>query len=275
MDIKCIALDLDRTTLNAKGRLSAGNRAALEYAISKGVHIVIASGRGFASLPEDVAAVPGIEYAITSNGAAVYHLPTARRIHAFSLSPSAVRSILNLTEAEPVLLEAFVDGIAYADAAYIENPVAYGASEQAVAYIQSTRHPVSDIRAFLLSHIDNLECIDLLVAEESIKTRLWGILDQAIPDIYITSSVPHLIEISDRQSGKHAGIRYVTQLLGLTPAQTAAFGDADNDTDLLSFVGCGIAVENATPACKAAANAITKDFDADGVAWGIYHILNL
>ena len=32
MDIRCIALDLDRTTLNREGRLSPGNREALEYA---------------------------------------------------------------------------------------------------------------------------------------------------------------------------------------------------------------------------------------------------
>ena len=68
MDIKCIALDLDRTTLNAQGRLSDGNREALEYAISRGIHIVIASGRPLGSLPEDVLSVGGIEYAITSPG---------------------------------------------------------------------------------------------------------------------------------------------------------------------------------------------------------------
>ena len=37
MDIKCIALDLDRTTLNAQGKLSEGNRQALSHAIEKGV----------------------------------------------------------------------------------------------------------------------------------------------------------------------------------------------------------------------------------------------
>ena len=76
MDIQCIALDLDRTTLNEHARLSEGNRQALEHAISKGVHVVIASGRGFASLPKDVISIPGIEYAITSNGASVYHIPS-------------------------------------------------------------------------------------------------------------------------------------------------------------------------------------------------------
>ena len=87
MPIQCIALDLDRTTLDGEGRLSPGNRRALEYAIAKGVHIVIASGRSFASLPRDVTAVPGIEYAITSNGAAVYHVPTGTRLHSYAMTP--------------------------------------------------------------------------------------------------------------------------------------------------------------------------------------------
>ena len=51
MNIQCIALDLDRTTLNSQGRLSAGNRQAIEAAIAQGIHVVIASGRALASLP--------------------------------------------------------------------------------------------------------------------------------------------------------------------------------------------------------------------------------
>ena len=96
MPIQCIALDLDRTTLDGEGRLSPGNRRALEYAIAKGVHIVIASGRSFASLPRDVIAVPGIEYAITSNGADVYHVPTGTRLHRYAMTPKTDRSIMQL-----------------------------------------------------------------------------------------------------------------------------------------------------------------------------------
>ena len=100
MDIKCIALDLDSTTLNLESRLSSENRKALEYAISKGVQIVVASGRAFATLPEDILTVPGIEYAITSNGAAVYHLPTGKRLHSYNLTPQSVEKIV-LHETSP------------------------------------------------------------------------------------------------------------------------------------------------------------------------------
>ena len=113
MSIQCIALDLDQTTLDANGQLAPETRAALEHAISRGIHIVIASGRAFGSLPADVLAVPGIEYAITSNGAAVYHIPSGKCLHNYTLTPTSVRQILLATENEPVVYEAFVKGVAY------------------------------------------------------------------------------------------------------------------------------------------------------------------
>ena len=93
MKIRCIALDLDQTTLDGDGRLSPANRAALEHAISQDIHIVIASGRPYAALPEDVLSVHGIEYAITSNGAAVYHLPTGHCLHRCTLTPVSVEAV--------------------------------------------------------------------------------------------------------------------------------------------------------------------------------------
>ena len=54
MSVKCIALDMDRTTLNAQGMLSEENKKAIRLAIEKGIHVVIASGRVFSSLPGEV-----------------------------------------------------------------------------------------------------------------------------------------------------------------------------------------------------------------------------
>ena len=273
MEIKCIALDLDRTTLNAQGHLSAGNRQALEYAIRRGVHIVIASGRSFHALPQDVVSIPGIEYAITSNGAAVYHVPTGRRLHGYLLPPESARAIVEIAARECATCEAFVKGVPHADAAYVANPLSYGVTLQGVDYIQRTRVPEPDMPSFINTHIHELDCIDLVVKDEETKLRLWSLLSETVPNIYITSSVPQLLEISHRDAGKHSGVRFVTELLGLTPVETAAFGDADNDVDMLKFVGCGIAVANATPNCLAAADRITAHHDEDGVAKAIYDLL--
>ena len=93
--------------------------------------------------------------------------------------------------------------------------------------------------------------------------------------MYITSSVRQLLEISHRNAGKHSGLRFVLERLGLPQEAAAAFGDADNDADLLAYAGCGIAMANASPACLAAADAVTRSNDDDGVAWGIREILHL
>lgn len=275
MNIQCIALDLDRTTLDSAGRLSAGNRQALEEVLAQGVHVVIASGRAFATLPEDILSVPGIEYAITSNGAAIYHVPSGRCLHRYLLTPQSVERILELTRDESISYEGFVEGCAYAAADYVRDPVRFGATPAAVSYVQRTRHLEEDIVGFLRAHIGELDSVDLVVRTEADKLRLWQLLKREVADIYLTSSVQQLLEISHRDAGKHTGFRFVLDRLGLPREAAAAFGDADNDADLLAYAGCGIAMANATPACLSAADFVTCSNDEDGVAWGIREILHL
>ena len=117
-DIKLVALDLDRTTLNSESHLSEVNRQALIDTISNGVHVCIASGRAFDTLPEDVISVPGIEYAITSNGAAIYRIAGKECLKSYVLTPESVKTILKLTENDIVTYEAFIKGQAFASTEY-------------------------------------------------------------------------------------------------------------------------------------------------------------
>ncbi|MCM1038846.1 MAG: Cof-type HAD-IIB family hydrolase [Ruminococcus sp.] len=275
MNIRCIALDLDRTTLNAQGRLSAANRNALETAIAAGIHVVIASGRAFDTLPKEVLAVEGIEYAITCNGAAMYHVPSGKCLKKYQLSKEAVETVMRVSAGENVMYEAFIDGIAYAGRAYIEDPMRFGASPQAVRYVRETRHMQDDIVAFIHEHKEHLDSMDIIVNGEDKKRELWERIAQAAEEVYITSSIAPLIEISHHDAGKGSGLAFIIDLLGIKREETAAFGDADNDMDMLRFAGCGIAVANASDNCKAAADYITKRFDEDGVAYGMREILQI
>ena len=273
MNIQCIALDLDRTTLNSQGRLSAGNRQAIEAAIAQGIHVVIASGRALASLPEDVLSIPGIEYAITSNGAAVCHLPTGQCLRRLTLPPQSARDILRLTVGEAVAYEAFVEGEAYAGEDYVRDPVRYGATPQGALYVQRTRHPVPDILDFIQRHIEQLDSLDVVVRDGTTKARLMEQLDREVTALYMTSSVPRLIELSHPDGGKDGAVRFLGKTLGSSLPEIAAFGDGDNDADMLRIVGLGVAVAGASPDCLAAADFIAASNDEDGVAQGIYHIL--
>ena len=273
MKIRCVALDLDRTTLNREGKLGAANRKAIEELIEKGVCVVIASGRSFHTLPADVTGISGISYAVTSNGAAVYRMPDQRCLKRYTVSSPSVTAILDTLQGEDVAYEAFLDGCAYAQSDFIEDPMRYGTSVKGVEYIRSTRRPVEDITGFIKEHAGQLESMDIVVPDAGQKERLWKQIAAAAPDVYITSSVQQLIEISDRQAGKHSGLKFVTDLLDIAPESVAAFGDGDNDVDMMKFAGYGVAVANASRQCKAAARYVTKSHDEDGVAYGLRKIL--
>ena len=273
MNIKCIALDLDRTTLNAQGKLSKANEEAIRKAVAKGIYVGIASGRAFDTLPQDVVSIPGIEYAITSNGAAVYRIQDKQCLRSYVLTEQSVKKILELTKDFPVTYEGFIRGTAYAAKEYIEDPVKFGATEHAVAYVQSTRHLQDDIVSFLKQHDDELDSMDIVVKDEAQKQKVIEVLKAEVEDIYITSSISQLVEISYKDAGKRSGVKFITEYLGLNPKQVAAFGDADNDIDMLEYAGCGIAMENASNGLLAVADAVTLHHDRDGVAYALKNIL--
>ena len=275
VDITCIALDLDRTTLNGHGRLSVRTRQVLETAIQKGIQIIVASGRSLSSLPEDICSIEGIRYVITSNGAAVYDLHTKKCLNQYKMTVDSVEKILEYTKEMEVAYEAFIDGQAYAQKEYVEDPVRFGARPGAISYIQKTRKPVDDIQAFLEENKEYIESIDVVVKNESLKQQLWGKFEADIPDVYVTSSVQQLLEISYWKSGKHSGAEFLLKYLGLQREKLLAFGDGDNDVELLRYAGIGIAVENASSACKKAADAVTLSNDEDGVAYAIENILGI
>ncbi len=275
MNVKCVALDLDRTTLNGEGRLSEGNRQALLQTMEKGIHVIVASGRAFDTLPKAILELPGLEYAVTSNGAAMYHVPTGKCLHSYRMRAEDVQAIMDATVAQPVTYEAFIHGVAYAGREYIENPVAYGATPQAVEYVRTTRHLVEDIQGFIDRHKEELDCMDIIVGEEAIKQEIWKRIEECTKEIYMTTSVQQLIEISHRSAGKHSGIKYFMERLDLKAEEIAAFGDADNDVDMLAFAGCGIAMENASVKCKEVADYVTKHHTEDGVAYGLREILGV
>lgn len=265
-DIKLIALDLDETTLNEHGRLTERTRNAILAAIKKGIHIVIASGRAYTALPREVLDIVGIEYAITSNGAAMYRVSDNRCMLAYKLNAGSVKRALEVKKHYNVTFETFIDGFAYANSAYIQDPTAFGAPEKAKKYLVSTRKPVDDIEGFMLEHSSELDSIDIVVPSLDVRDKITTELREADSEVYVTSSVRYLVEIANKKAGKGEGLKYIADLLGIELANCAAFGNADNDIDMLVESGVGIAVENATQNCLAKADITAPPHTKDGVA---------
>lgn len=270
MHYRMLALDLDETTLDENGLLSPRTRKALGDAIDAGVILVVASGRSLTSLPAEIQAFQGIRYAIVSNGAAVFDMKTHACLRHLHIPATAIKAVFRLLESEPhAIPEVCIDGQMYAERAYVENPLSFRDAPHIIAYIQKTRKPADDMKAFCLAHCDEIESMDLVCPDTSEKPRLAQKVLRLVSDVYITSSVPHMVELANKDAGKGSGLRFLAQQEGLPVSQVMALGNADNDADMLLFAGLGVAVENATPACKAAADVLTAAHYEDGAAKAI------
>lgn len=275
MDIQLIALDLDRTTLNSQGKLSKANYNALSQAIKNGVHVCIASGRAFDTLPSDVLSVPGIEYAITSNGAAVYNIKTKERIKSYLLTENAIDIIMNICKKYPVTYEAFINGVAYTGKEYIDNPDKFGATQHSIDYVLSTRTLKDDIVGFIYENKNRLDCIDIIVNNDELKNTIINEIKTATNEVYITSSIKQLIEISYKDAGKKSGLEFLSNYLNISRENIAAFGDADNDFDMIKYAGVGIAMENASSHLLEVADYTTLHHDNNGVAYAFKNIIKV
>lgn len=273
--VRLIALDLDGTTLDSSKQVSEKNRNAIINAVKNGVHVCIASGRAFDTLPSVVTEIPGIEYAITSNGAAVYEIKDKKCLRSYKLTAESVKTILELTKDMPVTYEAFIEGRAYAGSEYIHNPVKFGATKEAIHYIQTTRTLIDDITGFIRQHVDELDSMDIIVKDADMKEKLCDAIYKETQDVYITSSVKQLVEISYKDAGKKSGVKFLADRLGVSKEEIAAFGDADNDKDMIEYAGYGIAVANASTSLKEKADYITLSNDEDGIAYAFANILDI
>lgn len=272
MNIKLIALDLDGTTLNSKGQLTEKTREALETVAEKGVHIVIATGRVYSALPEEVTAVRGIEYAITSNGARVVHLESKDTIYSNLIHPESIEFTVDLFSNYDFMLEAFVKGEAFVDSHIYNNIEKVGLAKKHSDYILRTRKPVDGILNFLRNNKAEVENININFGRQEDKAMMAEVL-KTIPDVTITSSFDHNLEIGGRTTSKADAVLHLCEILDIHQEYTMAFGDSPNDEAMLRAAGYPVAMANGKESIRAIARFITGSNDEDGVASAIHHLI--
>ena len=82
---------------------------------------------------------------------------------------------------------------------------------------------------------------------------------------------PNFADVFPVGGGKDRGMAAICDRLGISPAETIAFGDGENDISMLRFAGIGVAMGNATEAAKKSADFITKTVDDHGIAFAAEH----
>ena len=191
MQIKLIALDLDGTALRSNNTLSAAVAEAIEAAAAHGVEVVAASGRPYGSMPKDVLRLRGVNYVISSNGAAI-HDSSGRRIHETLLKEAAVLRLLELTKNEDLIWEAFSDGATYTDNRYLRDPLRYGCTPAYISYVQNSRGGLDNMRQYIFENRVRLDSVEYVCPDKPKRERVRRLLESALEDVYITSSSANL-----------------------------------------------------------------------------------
>ena len=267
-NIKLVALDLDGTTFDSAGDISERTVAALEDAARLGVHIVVSTGRSYASLPDHIKDVNGIEYAITSNGAHVNIVHSGEQIYSDFIDPEVVEEIVRLKDETGADIEVFINGRAYTDESYYNDVKENGCPYRNAAYVIWSRRPVPDVNAMMLEHKSEIENVNLIYPDLELLEKAKPKVN-ALKNATITSSFINNIEVGGPNTSKKTALLWLMNKLDIGPDELMCCGDAPNDIAMVELAGIGVAVANAWGGLKDHADYITASNDDDGVAKAI------
>ena len=267
MKYDLVIFDLDGTLLNSDKTISPANYAALERAAAMGVHIVPATGRVYQGMPEVVRSLPFVRYAVSVNGAEIYDTKEKKVLHKEELEPEEAVAIYEYLSSLPALCDAYVEGWGYMDRSYYDHIEEFAAQPYVLKMFRELRTPVDDMKGFLAQH--KVQKVMAFFNDMDRRAVEMERVKELFPNTAISSSIANNIEINAQKATKGGALLNLCAVLGIDVKDSMAFGDGSNDLIMIRNAGIGVAMGNAYPGLKAAADFVTLTCDEDGVAHAI------
>lgn len=92
------------------------------------------------------------------------------------------------------------------------------------------------------------------------------------PSFKFTRWHKYAVDVNNYNVNKATGIKAISDILDIDIKNTAAFGDSLNDVEMLSSVGCGVAMGNGMSEVKDTADFVTKSLEEDGIYYGLKYL---
>ncbi|MDY3919445.1 MAG: Cof-type HAD-IIB family hydrolase [Candidatus Limivivens sp.] len=268
MKYQTAVFDLDGTLTNSRKEITPVTKEALMRYQQAGGTVVLASGRPtFGVVP--LARILEMEkyggYILSFNGGMILDCRTGKPIYQVSLGeeiPAKVGAFARAHRAAVLTYENEFLITETPEDLYVQKESAI--NKMAVKKVKS----FGDYVTFPVT-----KC--LMTAEGNRCARLEEILKGEVGDsLSIYRSEPYFLEIMPQGIDKANSLQRLLKHLGRTRETMAAFGDGFNDKGMIAFAGLGVAMQNAQPVVKAAADFVTLSNDEDGVAYVIHKFLN-
>ncbi|MGM9927249.1 MAG: Cof-type HAD-IIB family hydrolase [Bacillus sp. (in: firmicutes)] len=263
-----IALDLDGTLLRNDKTISSRTKNTLQTLMRQGHHVMIATGRPYRSSVQYYQELSLQTPIVNFNGAFIHH-PKHGDWGTYH-TPLDIKIAKDIVEAcdqynyHNIIAEVMDDVYFHQNDPHLIDVFKMG----------SPKVTVGDLR----NHLQNSPTSMLIHAEESNVSQIRQHLSHAHAEVidHRRWGDPYpIIEIIKSGMNKAIGIQQVANYLQVPQKHIIAFGDEDNDLEMLEYAGSGVAMGNGISAAKNIANETTLSNEEDGIAIYLEEKFNL
>ncbi|MFC0190048.1 Cof-type HAD-IIB family hydrolase [Fictibacillus aquaticus] len=251
MDYKIVFFDVDGTlTHHEDGSISNSTKLAIQALKNKGIRVAVATGRPL-SMCSEIREL-GIDIFITANGGYVKHGEAV--IHKVPLDQKNIREVFEFALGEN-------HGLSF----YTEDFSMNGVKDQSI--LQALKETLS---------LDDYPSINQLIHEEEVYLMCLYATDEmaekyihSFPNLKFKRWHPYILNVLQEDVCKSLAIFKVLEHFNIHPSEAVAFGDGENDIDMLELAGLGIAMGNGSSNLKAIADFVTKKSSEDGIEFAL------
>lgn len=250
--VKMVITDMDGTLLNSNHEVSRRFFEVFKELKKQNILFVAASGRPYYSITTKLAAIKEDIIIVAENGGLVLEQDTLLLSNAIENEKlSKLFTIVNnLENTFPMFCTKHQAYIKRASADMIQVFSEYYSNYTIIDSIEEIKDPVIKIALY---HATNSEA------------NIYPFVKHLSPEYNVVVSGNHWVDISEAQSNKGHALRFLQQKHNISPAETMAFGDYNNDFEMLQGASYSYAMENAHENIKAIANYQTTNNDDFGV----------
>jgi len=237
------------------GRLHERTLTALGRAKAAGLHVIVVTGRMAQSVRRAIEPAGLHDPVICYQGAVVTD-GEWRWLRHEPIPLELARETIGAVEDE-----GFSPNVYVSDELYV---AAETDAARNYADFQSIRfHIVGDLLDWITEAPTKLVCVGDPSELDGVEARMR---DRFAGRLHISKSLPFFLEFAAAGVTKGSGLDFLAARMGFTKEQTIAFGDGENDVELLEWAGYGVAVENAHDRVKAVADWVCPSASEEGVA---------
>lgn len=262
--IKTVVTDIDGTFANSNGEISPETRTAVEQARAKGVEISFASGRELRSMRSLIKTFSTDSFTMIGCNGAVISMEN-EIIFEKSVPQAPALEITDLAEKYGLHIQSFWGNHRAIPERCAKLPAHCTADGEVFDLVDDLKPLIADNPPLNILLTDTPQRI--LKVKNELESKYTDILQ-------ITRSGPCFLDIFARGSNKGNGLRVVCEKLGIDPSETVAFGNGENDLEMIIAAGIGVAMENSPYILKNAADIIAPSNENNGFAIVLNRLLN-